>query len=155
MPTQLTDYRVLCNTLKFLSVDVLGGRKMRDIMSDMRRGKSEWDPEDRMEIKGLKSLARDSAFQLLYLFVLGEFGSEAWDSNMGYNAALFVVSHCGIFRHRTRKMVREAFEERFPVSQNQRKALDKWPINDSIGRSQEEDVTTEEEDCVFDSDYSF
>jgi hypothetical protein len=85
-------------------------------MSDMRRGKSEWDPEDRMEIKGLKSLARDSAFQLLYLFILGEFGPEAGESNIAYNAALFVVSHCGIFKHRTRKMVREAFEERFPVS---------------------------------------
>ncbi len=64
------------------------------------------------------------------MFVLGNFDLEVADSNMAYNAALFVVSHCGIFKYRTRKMVREAFEERFRVSEKQQKGLDKWPIND-------------------------
>ncbi|KAF2176240.1 hypothetical protein K469DRAFT_760889 [Zopfia rhizophila CBS 207.26] len=73
----------------------------------------------RREIKGLKNVARDAAFRLLYLFVIGEFKSDVRDSNMAYQAVSFVVSHRGIFKYRTRKMVREAFEERFELSEKQ------------------------------------
>ncbi|KAJ9160968.1 Isoprenoid biosynthetic process [Coniochaeta hoffmannii] len=134
-----------------LPIDVLAGRKLRDIMRDMRSGKSDWDPEERREIQGLKSLARDSAFRLLYLFLLDEFASEVKDQNSAYNVAFFVVSHRRIFQYRTRKMVREAFEARFRVSDKQRKNLDKWPIGSQEG----EDVTTEEEGFDFDSDSDF
>jgi len=151
MPTQLSDYRVLCKTLQSLPIDVLAGRKLRDIMRDMRSGKSDWDPEERREIQGLKSLARDSAFRLTYLFLLDEFASEVKDQNSAYNVAFFVVSHRRIFQYRTRKMVREAFEARFRVSDKQRKNLDKWPIGSQEG----EDVTTEEEGFDFDSDSDF
>lgn len=37
---------------------------------------------------------------------------------MAYNATLFVLSHRGIFKYRTRKMVREAFEDRFNILAN-------------------------------------
>ncbi|KAI1370589.1 hypothetical protein F4677DRAFT_438092 [Hypoxylon crocopeplum] len=155
MPIQLSDYHVLCKQLKTLAIDVLRGRKMRDIMNDMRRGKSDWDPDERQQIEGLKSLARDSAFRLLYLFLLREFESDAKDQNMAYNATLFVVSHSGIFKCRTRKMVREAFDEQFHVSQKQRTTLNMWSINESSSQLQEEDVTTEVYDYGFDSDWSF
>ncbi|KAF2192137.1 hypothetical protein K469DRAFT_553600, partial [Zopfia rhizophila CBS 207.26] len=103
----------------------------------------------------LRGVARDAAFRLLYLFVLGEFESDVRDSSMAYNAVLFIVSHRGIFKHRTRKMVREAFEERFELSEKQRKGLDKWPINETQEEGwQEDDVTTEEEIPDFDSDWS-
>jgi hypothetical protein len=160
MPTQLSDYHVLCNSLKSLAVNVLAGRTMRDIMEDMRRGKSDWDPDEGRDIKGLKSLARDSAFMLLYGFLLGEFGSEGRDQNMAYNATVFVVSHPGIFKYRTRRMVREAFDEKFQMSEKQRKVLNNWSTKYSSSReSQEEDVTTEVDDSSdsdfdFDSDYS-
>jgi hypothetical protein len=148
MPTGLSDYNGLCETLGFLVIDILEGRKLRGIMDDTRRGKSDWDPEEKREIPG------DSAFRLLYIFLRGEFESEVRDSNMAYNAALFVVSHRRIFKYRARKMVREAFEARFRISEKQRKGLDKWPVNDP--GSQEEDATTEEgEDTDFDSDWSF
>ncbi|GAB1319188.1 Geranylgeranyl pyrophosphate synthetase [Madurella fahalii] len=152
MPTQLSDYRVLCKTLTSLPIDVLGERKLRDIMDDMRRGKSEWDSDERREIGGLKDLARDSAFRLLYLFLVEGFTWEVKDRNSAYNAAFFVVSHPRIFKYRTRKMVREAFEDRFHVSDNQRKMLDKWPIR---WQDEGEDVTTEEEWIGFDSDSDF
>ncbi|KAL1857545.1 hypothetical protein Daus18300_010303 [Diaporthe australafricana] len=121
-------------------------------MADMREGKSDWDPEERREIEGLNSLARDSAFRLLYLLLVDD--EEAGDQNSAYNAVLFVVSHRRIFKYRTREMVREAFEERFDVSYKQRQNLDKWPIGQ---QGEETDVTTEDEGLGigydFDSDF--
>lgn len=157
MPTQLSEYHLLCEDLALSYIDVLGGRNMRDIMSDMRRGKSDWDPDERRNIGGLKGPARDSAFRLLYMFSLRKFEQITSDQNMGYNATLFVVSHSGIFKCRTRKMVREAFDDRyrFRVSQKQRATLDKWSIKELSQELQEEDVTTEEEDYDFDSDWSY
>lgn len=39
MPTQLSEYHTLCETLEFLAIDTLGGRDMKQILTDMRRGK--------------------------------------------------------------------------------------------------------------------
>lgn len=154
MPPQLSDYHVLCETLEFLAIDIPQRRKLQEIFNDMRAGKNDWDPEERREIRGSRSVARDAAFRLLYLFVLGEFESEVRDRNIAYQAVLFVVSHRGIFKYRARKMIREAFEERFEISDKQRKELDKWPINEPQGEGWKEDVTTEEEILDFDSDWS-
>ncbi|OTA92296.1 hypothetical protein M434DRAFT_74775, partial [Hypoxylon sp. CO27-5] len=158
MPTQLSDYHILCERLEFLAVEVVpAGRKIHDIMLDFRGAKNDYDKQERREIQGNRSLARDSAFRLLYLFLLGEFESGARDSNAAYQATLFVVSHPRIFRYRTRKMVKEAFEERFVASEKQRDSLDKWPISEpSSDRWEEDDVTTEVEDVDmdFDSDWS-
>ncbi|ENH63414.1 hypothetical protein FOC1_g10000490 [Fusarium oxysporum f. sp. cubense race 1] len=151
MPMQLSQYHLLCDTLDSLAIDVTDGRTIRDIMYDMRKGKDEWDPEERREIRGLKDIARDSAFRLLYVLMQ----SNVVDTNMAYNAALFVVSHRRIFRSRTRKMVREALEENCPVSAKQRAGLNKWPVEESSSTRSEEDVTTEPEDIFFDSDSSF
>ncbi|KAK4152388.1 hypothetical protein C8A00DRAFT_34915 [Chaetomidium leptoderma] len=142
-------------TLQSLPIDVLAGRGVRDVMGDMRQGKSDWDPEERTEIRGSKDLARDSAFRLLYLILVDESAMEARNRNSVYNATDFVVSHGGIFKCRTRKMVCAAFEGRFHVSDKQRKNLDKWPIGSEV--EEREDVTTEEDlDCYhyFDSDSS-
>ncbi|KAK8036452.1 hypothetical protein PG991_001589 [Apiospora marii] len=157
MPTQLSEYHTLCETLEFLAIDTLGGRDMKKILKDLREGKEDYDPQERHTIPGNKSLARDSAFRLLYIFLLGEFASDALDSNMAYNATLFVVSHRAVFKYKTRKMVREAFEERFRASEKQQAGLDKWPLSrGSIDESQEDDATTEVEDYGddFDSDWS-
>ena len=156
MPTQLFDYHILCESLKSHAIDILEGRQLRGIMADMRRGKGDWDPEERREIEGLKSLARDSAFRLLYVLVMRELESAAGDRNMAYNATLFVVSHPRIFKSRTRRMVREAFDEAVHVLDKQRNALNKWSVKDSAsGESQENDATTEEEDFGYDSDWSY
>ena len=91
-------------------------------MDDLRSGKNDWNERD------VKGPARDSAFRLLYLFLLGDSESDVRDSNMAYHATLFVVSHPGIFEYRTRKMVREAYEERFDVSVNQLHQLGRYAI---------------------------
>ncbi|KAK5988023.1 hypothetical protein PT974_12159 [Cladobotryum mycophilum] len=153
MPTQLDDYHVLCETLEFLCVDVVSNRNLHDIMKDLRTGKMDWDPEERRDVT-FRSLARDSAFRLLYLFLLGDFNSEVKDTNAAYNAALFVVSHRAIFKLKARKMVREAFEERFDISDKQLKELNKWTIDSSFSE-EEEDVTTAAEDTDFGSDWSY
>lgn len=151
MPLQLSQYHLLCDTLDSLAIDVTNGRTVRDIMKDMRRWKDDCDPDERSRIRSLKSVARDSAFRLLYVLLQ----SNIADTNMAYNAALFVVSHRGIFKSKTRKMVREAFEENCPVSAKQRATLNRWPLEDFSSRASEEDVTTESEDVFFDSDSSF
>ncbi|KAI3317214.1 hypothetical protein HD806DRAFT_515782 [Xylariaceae sp. AK1471] len=159
MPVSLSDYHTLCETLDFLTVDVLEGRNLRDIMKTMQQGKPDWDPEERRAIAGNKSIPRDAAFALLYSFLMSEFKSDAKDSSMAFDVTLFVVSHPRTFRHRTRQMVRQAFEERFLASEKQRKGLDKWPIDFlSSGTSLESDVTTEEDyddDMYYGSDWSY
>ncbi|KAH0425477.1 hypothetical protein CcaCcLH18_10936 [Colletotrichum camelliae] len=155
MPTSLPDYHSLCETLQSREIDVLGGQTLRDIMRDMRQGKEDWDPDERRRIAGMKNVARDSAFRLLYVFVLGL--PESRDQNMAFNAAMFVVSHRKIFKYKTRRMVREAFEERFTLSCEQRQRLDKWPVGDAPpveAIADAEEATTEEEEFDFDSEWS-
>jgi hypothetical protein len=154
MPTRLSEYSKLCETLDSLEIDVLQGRKIREIMVVMKNGNDDWDPEERRKIEGLKSAARDSAFQLLYTFLRSSHGDV--DKNMAYNATQFVVSHRRIFKHRTRKMVLEAFTHRFPPSVKQWKELNRWYVkNGALDGSQDEDATTEAEYFDSDSDISW
>ncbi|GAW18434.1 hypothetical protein ANO14919_079090 [Xylariales sp. No.14919] len=162
VPNRLSEHRVLCNTLKLLGVDILEGRTLRHIMDDFRSGKDDWDPDGWGKVGGLKSVARDSAFRLLYMFLSNSVSSELRDKNMAYNAALFVISHRGIFRYRARSMVLAAFTDRFGVSEKQRKNLDKWPLKESSFEGSEESATSVSEDTgpedyfnYYDSDDSF
>jgi hypothetical protein len=143
MPSNLSDYRVLCASLEAAHVDVLQGRRVRDLTADMRRGKDDWDPDERRKIAGVKSVARNSAFQLLYILL--QKGDE--DRNAAYNATLFVVSHSRIFSFKTRMIVRQAFNCRFTPSPKQTKELDKWPTENFV----DEDDATTEEDATWDS----
>lgn len=122
LPLNLEDYHTVCETLDFLTVDVLKGQKLRDVFDELKQGKSDVDDHGKT-VKGQRRAARDAAFKLLYLFILGEFESDVKDSNMAFNATLFVASHPGIFRVAARMMVRAAFEERFVVSDRQQKGL--------------------------------
>ncbi|KAI0468753.1 geranylgeranyl pyrophosphate synthetase [Xylaria cf. heliscus] len=154
MPTRLSAHRELCKTLQFLGVNVLEGRTLRHLMDDFRSGKADYDPEERRTISGNKSLARDSAFRLLYMFLSEGLVSADRDKAMAYNAAFFVVSHKQIFRYRARKMVRCAFEDRFGVTYKQQANMDKWPLKDSSGggSSDEEEETTVSEDYGYSDD---
>ncbi|KAF4475425.1 hypothetical protein CGGC5_v015998 [Colletotrichum fructicola Nara gc5] len=155
MPTSLPEYHSLCETLQSRKIDVLGGQTLRDIMRDMRQGKEDWDPDERRRIAGMKNVARDSAFRLLYAFVLGL--PESRDQNMAFNAAMFVISHRRLFGYKTRRMVREAFQESFSMSCKQRQSLDKLPIGDAPpveAIADAEEATTEEEEFDFESEWS-
>ncbi|KAI1820791.1 hypothetical protein F4861DRAFT_533447 [Xylaria intraflava] len=139
MTTRLTDYHVLCNTLELLRVDILGARSLRHIMGDFRSGKGEDSDSDGYSVHGLKNRARDSAFRLLYMFLSKVPRSGPLDKNMAYNAALFVISHRGIFRYRTRWMVLEAFNESCQVTCKQQACLDEWPLKTSSFLESSED----------------
>jgi hypothetical protein len=157
MPCQLADYRVLCETLNTLAVDVVKQQKLQDVVKELKTGDDDYDPEERIAIKGSKGGARNAAFTLLYLFLVGEFESPVRDSSVAYNAVLYIVSHRRKFKYRTRKMVREAFEARFVVTHKQRMGLDKWPITSPQQEGgQDTEATTEEEtpDYFWDSDWS-
>ncbi len=157
MPCQLADYRVLCKTLNSLAVDVTKQQKLQDVVKELKTGDDDYDPEERMKIKGSKGGARNAAFTLLYLFLVGEFESSVRDSAVAYNAVLYIVSHRRKFKYKTRRMVREAFEQRFVVTFKQRMGLDKWPITSPQQEGgQDTEGTTEEEtpDYFWDSDWS-
>jgi len=157
MPCQLADYRVLCETLNTLAVDVLKQQKLQDVVKELKSGDDDYDREERMTIKGSKGGARDAAFTLLYFFLVGEFESPVRDGNVAYNAVLYIVSHRRKFKYRTRKMVREAFEAKFTVTHKQRMGLDKWPITSPQPEGgQDTEGTTEEEtsDYFWSSDWS-
>ncbi|CAK7212941.1 hypothetical protein SBRCBS47491_001634 [Sporothrix bragantina] len=151
VPAEIDDYRRLSKSLQFLKVDVLEGRTLHDLMIDMRAGKKDYGEYDGTATRGNKSLARDAAFRLVHTFLEGVYvtGSSV-DKNMAYNATFFVVSHPGIFRDKTRAVVRKVFEDRFGVTYKQSVNLDKW--NDKGRWNKEEDGTTEEEHFDYDSD---
>lgn len=152
MPAVLADYHVLCETLDFLGIDVLGDtRTLKEIMKDLKAGKSDWDEEWDTRVRGRKDGARDAAFRLLYVVLKGDVLDSA---NAAYNMTVFVVSHYSIFKYRARKMVREAFEERFVVSDKQRRELDRWP-KDSYHDLGAVDETTGLEESDRDADYYY
>jgi len=149
LPPELQQYHILCETYEFLGVDVLGEQRIDQIFSDLRLCKIEWEEEDE-DTKGVKSKARDAAFRLLYLMLLGEFDDEKLDGDKAFNAVLFVVSHPATFKSRTRTVVRAAYEERFVVSPKQIKRLDQWLKGDAADDSEE--ATTTDEESLEDSD---
>lgn len=153
LPGNLSNYRFICQQLKSLSPEAVSKVLARisftykDIMADFRLGKSDYDPDERREIDGVKTVARDAAFRLVYMLLSGD--ARAEDRNAAYNATFFVVSHSRIFGARTRRMVREAFEDRFSVTGKQRSMMDKFSktgiVEDVDGG---EDETTEEDVCL-------
>lgn len=157
----LSDYRSLCQQLKSLPPEtvsqVLGGVSFtyKDIKADLRLGKPDYDPDERREIKGIKTAARDAAFRLVYMLLSGDARDE--HRNAAYNAAFFVVSHSRTFGARTRQVVRAAFEDRFLISAKQRSMMDKYinqrGIIDDVNKG--EDDTTPAEDFCFDSDSDY
>jgi len=90
----------------------------------------------------------------LYLILHTQFGDESKDSMKLFNAVMFVVSHPGTFKYRTKRVTRVAYEERFRLTTKQKAGLDQWEKGETVNNAT--DVTTEEEpDYFFDSDYSF
>lgn len=156
LPAELSQHHTLCDTYELLCIDILGGQSINEIFTDLKSGKNDYEYGSYREIKGNKSKARDTAFKLLYLILLGEFQDETKDSAKVFNAVLFVVSHWGTFKWRTRSVVRAAYEERFIISAKQRAGLDQWEKMDAakLAEEDDDDVTTEEEDsdCYYDSD---
>ena len=145
--TELEQYHTLCETLDFLCVNVTGGRSLDAVIKELKTGKSDFEQEygRYRELKN-RSPARDAAFGLLYLILRSEFESEVGDSQKIYNAVFFVLSHRAIFKYRTRKIIRAAYEDRFRPSSKQISRLDAWPITEpgTNGVRAQDDVTTEE-----------
>jgi hypothetical protein len=124
------------------------------VIANLKVGKADFDPEERRPIPGNKGLARDTAFQLLYLILYAQIGDQTKDSMKLFNAVMFVVSHPGTFKYRTKRMVRVAYEERFRLTDKQRSRLNQWEKGEAANSAT--DATTEEEPAYyFDSDYSF
>lgn len=152
MSSDVTRYHTLCDTYDFLHVDVCKGRTLGEIIKDLKAGQGSSYDEDRD-----RSKARDAAFKLVYSILQDTFQSNDKHKNTIFNAVLFVVSHPGTFKWKTRNAVRAVYERRFMLSVKQRVNLDRWHKLDSSGRvdTDEDDVTTEEEDLyLYDSDYS-
>lgn len=155
IPSDLSQYRILCDTYDFLGVDVAGGQSITDIINDLKSGKTDYELEYTRyrEVKGDKSKARDAAFKLLHSMLRSDFKDKVGDAARIFNAVLFVVSHPGTFKSRARTMVRAAYEDRFMTSPKQKARLDQWtrPVAD-----EETDKTTEDEGFLsqYDSDDS-
>lgn len=97
-------------------------------------------------MKGNKSKARDAAYKLLNLLLVGTFEIENKDGAKVSDVVLFVLSHPGTFEWRTRAVMRAAYEERLMVTVKQILRLDQWPIGEEKEEYIEEEVTTEQED---------
>jgi hypothetical protein len=124
LPTDLSQYRTLFETYKFLNVDILSGMSINKVIANLKVGKTDYDPEKRRPIPGNKSLARDTAFQLLYLILHTQFGDESKNSMKLFNIVMFVISHLGTFKYRTKRVTRVAYEERFRLTIKQKTRLD-------------------------------
>lgn len=153
LPIDLSQYRALFETYKFLKVDLLSGLSIDEIIANLKVGKADYDPEERRPIPGNKGFARDTAFQLLYLMLHAQLGDETKDGMKLFNAVMFVVSHPGTFKYRTKRVIRVAYVERFRPTTKQKARLDQWEKGEAANDAT--DATTEEEsDYYYDSDYS-
>ncbi|CAG9972473.1 unnamed protein product [Clonostachys byssicola] len=140
MSENLVDYQVLCKSMKRRGIDVLQGRQIHDVMSDIRKAEDDCDSKEH-RTPSFKSLARDSAFRLLYCFLDGTVS----DRDEAYEATLFVVSHPSIFKRRTRKMVLAAYNSKFVASDKDQRVLNQWqakwdlsPVSGDLGVMTEE-----------------
>jgi hypothetical protein len=127
MPTTyLDDYLVLCQTLDYLAIDVVPKRRqnMRELFRDIVA----------LSVHPLTAASRDLAFELLHMFLCGNFSSDLEDSNTTLQATLYIVSNRRLFNYPIRKMIRDAYDDRFVASTNQLKQLNRWPVvQSSIG----------------------
>ncbi|KAH5520208.1 hypothetical protein HBI29_059360 [Parastagonospora nodorum] len=157
LPPDIHQHQMLCETYDFLGVDVLAGQYIDEIFADLKACKIDYELEYKryLAIKGNKSKARDAAFKLLYLILVGEFRDENMDCMKVFNAVLFVVSHSATFKWKTRTVIRAAYQERFVVTLKQIARLDEWLKGDTEDEV-EADVTTTDEssDEYYNSDYS-
>ncbi|KAF2270531.1 hypothetical protein CC78DRAFT_485330 [Lojkania enalia] len=143
LPTDLSQYRTLFETYKFLEVDVLSGLSIDEVIANLKVDKTDYDAEERRPTPSNKRLARDTAFQLLYLILQGQFKDETKDRMKLFNAVMFVVSHPGSFKYRAKRLIRVAYEERFGLVAKQRARLDQWEKGTAADYAT--DATTEEE----------
>ncbi|CAG5187432.1 uncharacterized protein ALTATR162_LOCUS11717 [Alternaria atra] len=150
MSTDITSYRTLCDTYDFLHVDVCQGRTLSEIIKDLKAGQGYDEDRD-------KSKARDAAFKLAYFIQQDMFQSIEKHKNAIFNAVLFVVSHHGTFKWKTRNAVRAVYESKLTLSVKQSANLDQWHKLDygEQADTHEVDGTTEEETSDwYDSDCS-
>ena len=151
LPTDLSEYHTLFQTYKFLNVDILSDLSIDQVIANLKVGKADYDSDERRPIPGNKALARDTAFQLLYLILHAQPGDETKDTMKLFNAVMFVVSHPGTFKYRTKQVIRAGYEERFGLTIKQRARLDQWSKGETADYAT--DATTEEEpDFLFHSD---
>jgi hypothetical protein len=143
LPVDLYQHRTLCETYKFLNIDVLNHMPLDAIIVNLKVGRADYDVDYGHPIRGNKELARDTAFQLLYLMLLGQLEDEKKDVQKLYNAVMFVVSQPVTFKYRTKRVIRAAYEARFNITVKQRSKLDEWEVKGA--GSGEVDATTEEE----------
>ena len=151
LPTELYQYRTLFTTYAFLKIDILCGLPMDAVIANLKVCRADYDPEERRQIRGNKSLARDTAFQLLYLILYGQLEDEKKDSMKLFNAVVFVVSHPGTFKYRTKRVIRAAYEDRFSPTIKQVVGLNKWEKGE-VGKDATDATTEEEPEYYFDSD---
>ncbi|KAL9097152.1 MAG: hypothetical protein Q9165_000579 [Trypethelium subeluteriae] len=153
LPIDLSHYRTLFKTYKFLNVDILSGLSLNEVIANLKVGQGDYDPEERRRIPGDKGLARNTAFQFLYLIMYAQFDPQGKESGKLFNAVVFVVSHPGTFKYRTKRIIRTAYEERFTITTKQRASLDQWEKKE-LANDMTDATTEEEPDYCFDSDCS-
>ena len=154
LPPVLSQHRTLLETYEFLNVDILSGLSIDEVIVNLKVGKTDYDSCEGSPIRGNKDLARDSAFQLLYLILHARSGDKTKASMKLFAAVMYVVSHPGTFKYRTKRVIRAAYEEQCGPTAKQRARLDEWEKKGATDDAA--DATTEEEsDYFYDSDFSF
>ncbi|KAH0426461.1 geranylgeranyl pyrophosphate synthetase [Colletotrichum camelliae] len=116
MPPDVEAYRLLCDTLDFLGVDVLGGKNLREIYVELKRWKKSRTPIWKEPREPNLSESRNAAFLLVYLFLIGDLdvsGHAGRVSNFAFQVVRQVQINDSVFDSPTRIVVKQAFLERF------------------------------------------
>jgi hypothetical protein len=157
LPSDISQYHMLCETYDFLGIDVLGEQYVDEIFTDLKACKTDYELEYKryLAVQGNKSKARDAAFRLLYLILIADLRDENKDCMKVFNAVLFIVSHSAAFKWKTRTVIRAAYQEGFVATLKQIARLDEWLKGDTEA-DVDADVTTtnESSDEYYNSDYS-
>ena len=111
LSANLSQHCILCDMYNFLHVDIFGRQSINEIFCDLKSDQSDYDCEEKQEIKGDKSKVCDTVFKLLCLILLRDFKNEMQDNIKVFNAVLYVVSHAVTFKWRMRSVVQTVYEK--------------------------------------------
>lgn len=127
VPNRVEGYRRICETLRYLEVNVLAGQSMSDIIHQFSPNYERWDQNRQVTRDELKKQSVDSAFRLIYQFLVGDLESRVDATDLPFHGTFYVCSHHSPFNNLIHKIVKAVYRERFQVSPKQLEKLNGLP----------------------------
>jgi hypothetical protein len=86
------------------------------VIANLKVGKVDYNPKERQRISSNKGLARNIAFQLLYLILHPYYRDKTKDKIKLFNAVMFIVSYLKTFKYYIKQIIRVVYKWQFGLT---------------------------------------